>query len=566
MKKTLFVVTALVCSSLTSLNAADADPPTDVKPVSTQTLGPATTSVDEPVQGKTDDGPRSAPRSGAPGADRQGGPASARLFDAQVLSDDSRLPEAAQRQALAAVALAPVVGTSFVGMSQVTPTSPGWGYPPDTSLAAGGTHVVQVVNRRVRMTNPTGGSGSTLTLDAFFKGTSTSTMFDPKVFYDRNATNRRFYVIALDGSSTAVSRLHLAVSRSADPTALASTQWCRYSFDARVPVAGRAATWADYPSIGTGPNGLLITTNQFSDAGAFQYNAIWAFNKLLVNSNAAGCPTIRRYNWAASSALGDSSAFTVQPVQHYTNPSSFTGISFPNYLVNSYSGTGSLYRVWRVYNLASGSPLLQVANLFGSYTYATPPQSPGGRNPATGAATKIDSGDTRTLQAAGIGNRLYATHSTSCQFTAGTALEACARYVAIDVGATTSGGIAAAIRQQTTNGGGDGYFYHHPSVAVNNAGAVASAFNVNSVSGVSSSAYATKSYTESNFPAEYYLAQGNCFASATYQAKRGANRSGDYNGAQTSPDGTTFWLAAERSVAITGVGCGWQTQVARVTP
>ena len=256
----------------------------------------------------------------------------------------------------------------------------------------------------------------------------------------------------------------------------------------------------------------------------------------------------------------------MQPVQHYTNPSSFTGISAPNYLVNSFAGTGTLYRVWRVYNLASGSPFLQVANLFGSYTYSGPPLSPGGRNPATGAATGIDSGDTRTLQAAGLGNRLYATHSTACQFTAGTALESCARYVAIDVGATASGGIAAAIRQQTTNGGGDGFYYHHPSVAVNNAGAVGSSFNVNSVTGFSSSAYATKAFTENDFPAEFYLAQGTCPASATYQDTRGSNRSGDYNGAQTSQDGTTFWLAAERSVSIANVGCGWQTQVARITP
>ena len=565
--KKMVVVTALVCSSLTGLNTAVADPPDGVKPISTQTLAPPTVSVDEPVRGPAADGPRSAPRGGAPGSARQGGPASAQLFDDQVLSDASRLPETPPAQAARTAALAPVIGTSFVGTTQLTSTAAGWGYPPDTSLAAGGTHVIQVVNRRIRMTSSTGGSGITRTLDAFFKeSTTTNTMFDPKVFYDRNATNRRFYVIALDGGSTAGSRLHLAVSRSTDPTALTSSSWCRYSFDARVPVAGRATTWADYPSIGTGPNGLLITTNQFSDAGAFQYNAIWAFNKTLVNANATGCPSIRRYNWAASSSTADSSAFTVQPVQHYTNPSSFTGVSSPNYLVSSYSGTGTLYRVWRVYNLASGSPLLQVANLYGSYTYSTPPLSPGGRNPDTGAATKIDSGDTRVLQAAAIGNRLYATHSTACQFTAGTALEACARYVAIDVGATTSGGIAAAIRQQTTNGGGNGYFYHHPSVAVNNAGAVASSFNVNSVSGYSSSAYATKSYTENDFPAEYYLAQGNCFASATYQAKRGYNRSGDYNGAQTSQDGTTFWLAAERSVAITGVGCGWQTQVARVTP
>ena len=198
-------------------------------------------------------------------------------------------------------------------------------------------------------------------------------------------------------------------------------------------------------------------------------------------------------------------------MQHYTNPSSFTGIASPNYLVSTYAGTASLYRVWRIYNLASGSPRLQVANLHGSYVYATPPLSPGGRNPTTGATTGIDSGDTRTVQAAGLGNRLYATHGTACQFTAGTFLDACARYVAIDVGATTSGAIAAAIRQQTVLGGGDGWYYHHPAVAVNNAGAVGASFNINSLSGASSAGYATKFFTQAGFPASFYLAQGNCF-------------------------------------------------------
>lgn len=95
----------------------------------------------------------------------------------------------------------------------------------------------------------------TMTLDGFFKGVDGLRLFDPKVYYDRNSARPRHYIVALEGGSSAFSRLHIAVSRSTDPSTLAPGSWCRYSFDARVPVAGSAATWADYPGLGMGQTG-----------------------------------------------------------------------------------------------------------------------------------------------------------------------------------------------------------------------------------------------------------------------------------------------------------------------
>ncbi|MEJ7583026.1 MAG: hypothetical protein WKF43_02855 [Acidimicrobiales bacterium] len=493
-----------------------------------------------------------------------------------VLAYDPDL-DAANEQALAPqnpptsggvspTAAAGVVNSSFFGMQQVPSNQLGWGYPPDTSLAASSSRVVQAVNRRVRLSNTTGGHLMTMTLDGFFKGVDGLQLFDPKVYYDRNSSRPRHYIVALEGASSGFSRLHLAVSRSTDPSTLAPGAWCRYSFDARVPVAGNAATWADYPGLGMGQTALTLSTNQFSDTGSFRYTALWALNKLQVSNNASACPSISRYNWKANATLGDFSRFTVQPVQHYTNPSSYpsVGVNYPAYFVNTLRGTGSYYRVWRIINIGASSPLLQSTFVYGNFSYSIPPRGPGGQNPSTGAAATIDNGDTRVLQGAGLGNHLYAAHGTGCQFTGG-AVESCARYVAIDVGTATNGAMTVALRQQATNGGGDGWYYSYPGVAVNNNGAVASAFVVESVGGYQSSAYGTKTYTQANFPSESFLLQGTCLNNATYQADRGYNRAGDYTGAQTAPDGTSFWVSAERATAISGVGCGWQTLVARVS-
>jgi hypothetical protein len=312
-----------------------------------------------------------------------------------------------------------------------------------------------------------------------------------------------------------------------------------------------------------GSRAIVLTTNQFNSSNSFQYAAVWAFDKLVANNNTTSCPSLPNWRWRASSTTTDLNAFTLQPVQHYTNPSSTSHAPNPAYLVSTRAGTSNTYRIWRITNVGTGVPLLSNVTRTGSFNYSIPPKSPGGRN-STGGATLIDTGDTRVLQAAGLGNRIYLSHTTGCQFTAFTALEACARYVRIDHTISSTGALGASIIQQANLGGGNGWYYSYPGVAVNNSGSVATAFNVGSTSGFPGSAYATKAFGSASFAGSFWLTQGTCFPNATYQASRGYNRSGDYTGAQTATDAQTFWVSAERAVSISGVGCGWQTRIARL--
>jgi hypothetical protein len=75
----------------------------------------------------------------------------------------------------------------------------------------------------VRLFNNAGWVIATSNLNTFFAAsTADGPAFDPKVYFDRNAANRRFYVTALQrdtGPNT--SRILLAVSRSPGPPNLA---------------------------------------------------------------------------------------------------------------------------------------------------------------------------------------------------------------------------------------------------------------------------------------------------------------------------------------------------------
>src|SRR3712207_1458759 len=105
---------------------------------------------------------------------------------------------------------------------------------------------------------------------------------------------------------------------------------------------------------------------------------------------------------------------TVQPAQHYTSPSSFTGTTNPAYYLSTRRGSSNEYRVYRVRNVASGSPTLNQLTLTGA-GYSIPPDSP-----QPGSTVLVDTGDNRVLQVAGIGNTLLGTFTTACNFTAGT--------------------------------------------------------------------------------------------------------------------------------------------------
>lgn len=452
------------------------------------------------------------------------------------------------------------VTTSFVGLDQ---SNSGSTPPPDTIVGKSNTRVLEAVNASLRLFTPVGGVLATKTLNAFFGAVSTQGPFrDPKVYYDRNAVNRRFYVVALQKSgttdATGFSRIWLAVSRSSDPANLEPVNWCRYAINGKYNAGTPYSSAADYPGLGVGADKLVISTNQFTfTSNAFTFAIIRVLNKLVAANNAAACPQLPVVTFRPSGLIGDGSVFTLQPAQHYTNPSSFAGTTNPVYLVNSVfgisNGSSNAYRVWRVRNLAPIT--LQGAVIAGNFLNSIPPNAP-----QQGSATLLDTGDTRVTQVAGRGNFISAVHSTGCVVGSPPNVS-CVRHIRFSVGQNAAGALTAAINDQVTFGSppvaGTGTFIFWPGVAVNNVGQTAIPYlrNRNSAGARFLSSFVTLRNGAVN-SAPFLINSGTCAQPFT--------RTGDYVGAQTDPlDFLSFWLAGERATTITGT-CKWQTQIVKL--
>lgn len=455
---------------------------------------------------------------------------------------------------------APTIPTLFNGLDRPSAANNGFTFtPPDTIVGKSPNRILEGTNSALRLFNNTGGTLATLDLNTFMGAPTTNgRLFDPKVYYDRNATNPRFFVVAMQqtgrGDTNAandVSRIWIAVSRSADPNAL-NSGWCRYNIEGRRNIGTASSSWADYPSIGAGRDTFSFTTNQFRFTNdAFTFAVVHVWNKTVAENNATSCPTVPRSTFQPSATEGDFSRFTIQPAQHYTSPSSFTGTTNPAYYLSTRRGSSNEYRVYRVRNMASGSPTMTQLTLTGT-SYSIPADAP-----QPGSNVLVDTGDNRVLQVGGVGNTLLGTFTTGCNFTAGTAPESCTLSPRVNVTQTSSGALSASIAENTFSGFGNDLFVHHPSIAINTSLQAGATWLFNGTTRSLSSAAMIKNVA-AGWTGVLTYAPGSC--------SQTSNRSGDYTGAQTDPANVrTFWLAGEQSVTISGT-CQWRTRIAHLVP
>ena len=100
-----------------------------------------------------------------------------------------------------------------------------------------------------------------------------------------------------------------------------------------------------------------------------------------------------------------------------------------------------------------------------------------------------------------------------------------------------------------------------PSVAVDNLQQTAIAFLTSSSTTYESAAYTAKSSGAASYqPAQIFLA-GNC----TRPSGSTRLQTGDYTGAQTNTDFSSFWLTGEAARLIGGT-CQWGTQIIQAVP
>ena len=98
---------------------------------------------------------------------------------------------------------------AFAGMSQIA-SGNGSGSPPDTILARGSNTLIEMVNRRARLFNSSGGVLATTTLNTFF-GASGALLFDPKIVYDRGS--QTYFAVALQGTRAHLRRTCISPCR-----------------------------------------------------------------------------------------------------------------------------------------------------------------------------------------------------------------------------------------------------------------------------------------------------------------------------------------------------------------
>jgi hypothetical protein len=447
------------------------------------------------------------------------------------------------------------ISTTFSGLDYDT----GLGTPPDTIVAKSGYRVLEAVNSALRLTNTSGSvTFATTTTGAFFNPAKTYT--DPKVFFDQNAANLRFYVVVeqYPTFSPQTSAIWLAVSRTPNPSDFSSSSWCTYQINAAYTPSGGTLSFADSPSLGVGADSVLVTTNQYTfSTDSFEISPLWVFDKASLSNNATSCPTLTSYFFQPAAA-NDTTVFTLQPTQHYTSPSSFGGVSNPAYLVSNHflnSGDRSnIYSVWRLSNVSGGNPQLTSVNVtaLSNRNYQIPPSAE-----QKGGGQVTNTGDARVKQVAGIGDSLWAAQSTNCLV--GSTNQSCIRVLRFDVGEDGSGNLTASIGQQTTFAGPEHTYYWMPGIAANSAQQTAVAFQFSSRDNdYLSAAFTVKDASASTYPAATTFATGSCTS---------GSHTGDYVGAQTNPnDLTSFWLAGERSALNSQNSCQWGTTIVNVTP
>lgn len=150
----------------------------------------------------------------------------------------------------AAASTTPQILTSFPGYSEPVTS------PPDTTLAASPTQVMELVNDNYLITDRTG-KGTSGTLEALV-GTSNVFLSDPQVIWDPATSRFYFSVFENRGRTKPNEGLAWGFSKTANPASASDfcTYFARFNYG--------ATSFPDRDSLGDSSDFLLIASNRFS--------------------------------------------------------------------------------------------------------------------------------------------------------------------------------------------------------------------------------------------------------------------------------------------------------------
>jgi Divergent InlB B-repeat domain len=254
---------------------------------------------------------------------------------------------------------APTTIASFQGIPYT-----GW-YPPDTHIAAGPGHILEIVNSSWRAFTKQGSPATPLISLCGPGGWWTSVLpenvtfcFDPRTAYDQHSGRWVMIAAALDNANKR-SWLLVATSSSSDPTG----PWCRWALDATVNGSTPSGTWADYPALGLDAQALYLTSNQIPFDNAPAYAKLRILDKAQLY--AGSCSNVSWKDFWNLQDPGGGFVFHLQPAHTYGNPGA-------EYLMTLQFTTASTVTLWKLQNPLSSSPTLTAFSV-ATQTYALPP-------------------------------------------------------------------------------------------------------------------------------------------------------------------------------------------------
>ncbi len=396
-------------------------------------------------------------------------------------------------------------------------------YPPDVQLAAGPTHLVEMVNVAGAIFTKQGQFVSSFSLHAFpFFFPSSDWVGDPKIIYDN--TSSRWFATMVDFT---FGYFEVAVSSSSDPTA----SWWYYNVTG-VP----SGEFSDQPTLGVSSNVVAVGANDYTISGrTFQGGQFWVINKAELVSAA-----LAYWDWWGPSC---GILCTYEASIHPVKSLSTTAIQ---YFASTGSGSTSLFTLYSVSGTPPGSVALSSQSL-PIYTLANPPSAL-----QLGSTNTLDSGDGRIMDAVWSNGALWASLVDGCTPAGDTQVRSCFRILEVNTGSPS-----VSIDQDWAS---PGIYYLYPALSLDSKGDMTIIVGYSSSSNYPGLIVWGQAYNEPN-SLEPGASPGGLFPSgpASYPACSGVCRYGDYFGAATDPDGTNVWVAGEYGAA----GTVWSTYIAR---
>jgi hypothetical protein len=475
-------------------------------------------------------------------------PAGYRLRKAAIDSGATPLPEVPSLATLA-LTTTPTFSTNFAGLafadSQCGPNCE----PPDTQVAAGPNHIMELTNIVGRIFDKSGTLLTTFNLNGFFDVGLDIFSSDPRIQYDTIANRWYLSMVILDNTDESNSHngfFALGVSKTSNPV--------DGFFMYKIETPG---DFPDQPSLGFNDDKIVTGGNSFSCAtncgdqtlpnGGEEGNEflVWNKSELLAGDatidtnffppaqDDTDFPIIPAKSRSSTSTLWMVSAFGIEP-----NPPG------PPIVLNELN-------VWAVTGVPGVGLGSSATNTTLSVTSFTDPPNAAQKN---GVGNPIDTGDQRLLDAVFRDGHLWTSSTDSCKPSGDTVQRSCMQFFEVLTGG------ASPVVNQDFSFGTKNFADYYPSVDLDSSGDLITSFTQ------SSSTEFASAYVDGRLAGDPVNTLGTPVLFEAGTKAYNGTRWGDYSGAGVDPsDQTAIWIAAEYATsAASGLNYGTWIAKARV--